>query len=341
MKRRRGVTVLGRELAAARANEELHRAATGDVASPLAGVEYDVGSGAYDLHRFVESPVDAAVAAFLAGYVEQDDAEAAATRAALRLEDFYTLTTFSVRAALASIRGREKPSLDDALAALTAIAEARVDPRDVGNAAWVVAWAIARSGRDHAAALRRAAERSEPGPRRLLRALAAKPAAELQPGRYRCVSTPDGPALFEDDYQPFAPSVDLVALAFAVQDVVERDRYRISSMTVASDLPDVWLTGDVEPQRAAIRGCVSVGTGFADDQLFLAFLAEAGDAADAATLAAAAVPARTYEALGLASGAICCVLAARSVVAGVRSVERRGSLRRFAEPLQAALDRFG
>jgi hypothetical protein len=106
----REVLVLGHQLAEAAAREEQHRAAIGDVRSPLGEARYDASSGALDLHRFVESPVDAVVGQFVAAWESLAPAEAQALRAALSMDDLYTLLAFIRRSALASLQGRRRPS---------------------------------------------------------------------------------------------------------------------------------------------------------------------------------------------------------------------------------------
>ena len=76
----------------------------------------------------------------------------------------------------------------------------------------------------------------------------------------------------------------------------------------------------------------------AESQQFTVFLAEAATEADAARLAAAAVPADRFQALGVAEGRICCITVARSWLDGVAPYEQPGSLERFREPFTRALE---
>jgi len=330
--------------------EESHRAATGAITSPLAGVAYDPWSGALDLHRFVESPVDTAVGEFAASCEKLGtEAEAGEVRAALSMDDFYTLLAFARRAALASLQGRSSPSLHHGLVALTAIDQERVDLRDVSVAAELLAWAMARAGVDHAIEFQTASRRCEPGVADTLSHIANRSANELEPGMWRPVQTAAGPILAEDYFERFEPAIDLIGIAIAVRDVIEADAYRVSSLTVATELPSVWLTptdpGAIERALERVRACVSVrgeldptAASTARDQQLLVFLAEAGSTDDARLIAGAAVPAESHKALGLADGSVCCVVIANSIVAGVPAFERDGSLERFEEPLRSVLE---
>lgn len=96
----------------------------------------------------------------------------------------------------------------------------------------------------------------------MLRGVSSRPAAELEPAMYRCIETPDGPALAQTDFEPFHQTVDLVRIAIAVQEVIEADAYRVSDLTVATDLPPVWLTSaageGLEAALHGVRACVSI-----------------------------------------------------------------------------------
>jgi hypothetical protein len=316
--------------------------------SPLAGVEYTPSSGAYDIHRFVESDVDDAIRDFVRAFRSSTPREAAKLRAALSAHDCYTLFAFARRAALASIQRRAQPSLDDGLAAVTAVDATRIDPRDVDNAPELLAWALARAGGDHTTALTAAADRCEPEMADTVRRVAQRPASQLVPGWYRCVDTPAGPALAETDFEDFEPTVDLVTLAFSVQDVLEADAYRVSDLTVATDVPDVWLTAGqndpAERARRRLRATLSLRAAPRDDptpqlaqQQLLAFVAQAASAEDAEAVAAAAQSTDWYEAIGVAGNDLCCVVVANSTVVGVPTYERSGALDRFRSPLLAIL----
>jgi hypothetical protein len=328
--------------------EERHRRKSGGLPSPLEGVAYDPSTGALDLHRWVESPVDRAVASFASTYADLGPDEAARVRAALRMDDFYTLLAFARRSALSSLRGSTDPSLADGLAAVSAVELERVDWRDAVVAGELLAWAMARAGLDHATEFRRLEPQQDDAMKQALRPIAARPAGELSPGMWRCVTTPAGPALAGDDFERFEPTADLVAIAITLQDVLEADVYRVGSIDVGSELPSVWLTATDEDQleRAlhTIRACVSVNakpepeaTTSAEDQHFVIFIAEAGVDDDAVMLATAAVSTDWYEALGVSHGAVCCVMIARSFVTGAPAFEGPGALDRFADPVASAL----
>jgi hypothetical protein len=199
---------------------------------------------------------------------------------------------------------------------------------------------MARSGMDHTAEFRRLEPLQDGAMREALRPIAARAPAELSPGMWRRVATKAGPVLASNDFGRFEPTVDLVGIAVALQDVFEADVYRVHNIGVGGKLPPVWLTGDVAGALNAIRACAKVRATpepSPDDQQLVAFTVEAAAVEDAAMIAAAAVSTASHEALGVSHGAVCCVVIANSVVVGVPAFEAPGALERFAGPVASSL----
>jgi hypothetical protein len=150
-------------------------------------------------------------------------------------------------------------------------------------AAELLAWAVARAGGDQAMEFQRMSERFEPGVAETLGRIASRPARELEPGMWRAVETAAGPILVDDEFERVEPTVDLVGIALGVREVLEADVYRVSDLTVATELPQVWLTptdrAALERALGATRACVSVRaqpyaatTSTGRDQQLLVFL---------------------------------------------------------------------
>lgn len=250
-----GDVVLGQELAHAIEADERHIAPG---PSPLAELRYDESSGAEDLHRFAESPVDGAIEAFLAEVRDMSPDEVQATRAALRMDDLYTLLTFVRRSALACVSGRDAPRASDGACALMLIDQEGVDWRDLASDAELLAWAMAYTGMDHRAELLGAARGLGTALEPSVEAVAARAADALRPAR-RLIQTPAGPAFADTNLEPYEPTLDLVARAFAVQVVLERDVYRVRRIIVGAGLPEVWLSPRKDPVIADALGRVVAG----------------------------------------------------------------------------------
>jgi hypothetical protein len=89
------VLVLGAEMARAAAAETIHRAEEDRAPSPLAGVGYDGRRSEFSLDEFAASPRDHVVGQFVEQAIGQDFIGRSQIRAALRMDDFYTLLTFA------------------------------------------------------------------------------------------------------------------------------------------------------------------------------------------------------------------------------------------------------
>jgi hypothetical protein len=224
------------------------------------------------------------------------------------------LLAFALDAAFASLEGREGPPLEEAHAALGRVGECDVDPRDLIVARDVLRWA-------------------------------GEPAARDTGGMWRRIDTPEGPRLFVDDGGPFQPTIDLIAAALAIRDVLEGNVYGVRGMAVGGDLPGVWLADGADRALRGVRYCVTIDAtpsgDLTDDlqaQQLSVFLAEAAAEQHAALLAGSAVSKDWHEALGVAHGRACAVAIARSWVDGVPALEGRGDLERFRSPFTRALE---
>jgi hypothetical protein len=338
--------VLGAELARPAAADGRHRAREAQP-SPLGSVRY--AWDAVNLWRWVDAPQDGELSAFATTYAGLDSAERARARSSLTMDDFYTLLTFARRCALAAIRTRDGGKVRAALDAMSAIEIERVDWRDVVVEAGFACYAGRRLGLEPARLAADAANHAQPDIGEVLTEVAAEEVDLAEQCGYREVDTPSGPVFFGDEGEDFAPDCDLVAFALDVAAALEEDRYRVDDITVASDLPEVWLAGDdmdVGRATGALTGCVSVHADLRPDagqdenaHFLLAFLAEATTAADASRIAAAAETraAPNVAQVGVAVDRRCAVVIARSSVHGVPAVEDKESLGRLRPRIRGIL----
>ena len=343
----KGTVVIGTQMAAAIEAERRHQVAT-QGPSPLAGISYDFAAGELDLFRFMTSPTDQAVRAVVGTAWSSDDQAVAHTRNALTQDDMYTLLAFARRCAVAALRDHSSVHVVDAMHCMALIDPERIDWRDAAVAATLLAYSGDRLGEKVRPLVAEAAARAAPSMAEILARHSKAPSKGLTFGGYREVRTSQGVGLMSDYGKRFEPSVDLLAHAKKVIQVIERDRYRVHDVTTGTDMPAVWLpAADAATLEArdALRACVTVSArpnsdvhGM-PDHMFSVFLAEARNSSGAEKIAKAAVPKPSSDIalVGVATGAICAVLVARSVVMGVAPLEDMQSLARFREPLLHAI----
>jgi hypothetical protein len=214
----------------------------------------------------------------------------------------------------------------------------------------LVAFALQRTGCDVAAVLGEVAAVATTETRDTILGFAAEPPTSLTEWGFEIVETRDGTVLVSTNYERYEPTSDLVSIALAVADALSDDQYLVGSITVASDLPEVWLRGPHHDEAVAatsrMLACASVhasqrsasGAGM-PDQMFLVFIAEMQSRRDADTVALAArTNDRDGASLGISSGSVCCIAVARSVVVDVEPIEDRRSIGRFAGAFSKALE---
>jgi hypothetical protein len=127
--------------------------------SPLAALRYS--ERARDLARFVDDPVDAAIAEVVAIASTLDDVRRTALRSVLSADDFYELITFSKRRAVAALRSGVLPMALEAIWALTLVDRTKIDFRDLSVD--FPLFAVGELDGDLSKVIRLAESASEPG----------------------------------------------------------------------------------------------------------------------------------------------------------------------------------
>lgn len=345
--------VIGRERAAASLAEQRHRKAReGGPSSPLEGVRYDLWAGHHDLVRFVDAPADEAVRALVSRYGSSDAEGRAGIRAALTMDDFYTLCTFARRRAVRALRAGDAELAADGVAAVALIDRERIDWRDILWTLGLTTHALRSLTTDPDSVLRRAREMAEPELGELFERFieASAEDAELASWGYMQVDSAAGPGIVGRGLAGYAPTHDLIDLALRIADVIDGDTYRVSSISAAEELPSVWLPGagaaESQPVVDVCRGCVTLHAVLdpnahpsSDAQGFYVFVVEARDEADARLLDdwATTTAASSHRALCVRHGPLLCLVIARSQVQGVAPFETDHTLARFFAPLDSIL----
>ncbi len=273
----------------------------------------------------------------------------AAIRDTLSVKDFYTLIGFAERAAMFTVRDTDPAWAVCAASGLAAIAGHQVDARDLIRAAQLTAWALRQASAEVMRAVENATSCSERDTKAILEGFLLDPPASLRECGLELVVAADGLALIHDGFEPYAPTVDLIAMALELAATVDVDRYRVAAVELGAKLHEVWFRGprhaNAKDAIARMKGCASFHAFLhpsegVDRHAFMVFISQMQDAADAETLAAAALDADLGQAvLSAVAGSVCGVVIARSFVSGAEGLETTASLQRFTAPLAAALGR--
>jgi hypothetical protein len=343
-----GTVVLGTQLAQASAAQRRHEAMHGAPNSSLADLRYSSAEGR--LWRWVDSPNDSPIGSMVTDFSALGEAERNSVRDSLSMDDFYTLLTFARRRALAALRGSDAEQIEPAFIAMAMIDIERIDWRDLLMTNSLVCYSAERTRAPVADLVRRTLQIAE---HKTAEALASQPTRRINLARscgYREVRTSEGVALFETDYKRFSPKADLERLAFETALALEQNGYEIDSISLASDLPLVWLESSdgaaIAKLARRLSGCVVInGLPLADPaptssgQSLLVFLAEAASDKDSREIAAAAQNASNSQKteLGVASERLCAVVIQRSWMADTPPMEDASSLERLRAVFERVL----
>jgi hypothetical protein len=335
--------VLGLELANARAAERDHRQGRGGGASLLASLSYTKEDWRTWL---VPTEIDRELRTIIDGWKALSDADFAATRDALSMDDFYKLMSFAPRAVVFSLRDADPGWALGATTALAAIACARVDWRDLTTAAARTAYGLQRLGLGVLAALDPAMRVAEPQTRAILERFARQPPNSLENWGLEIVATARGPAFVKRDYGAHEPMAELLGRALGLASVLEADGFVATETELSTHLPGGWFSGprfaDAEKAGKSAKGCVIVhaqrrlASGPEAGQSLLAVVGQMASEADAKSLAAAVPDGGLEAALTVTDGAIFGVIVGRAR-SGATDPETAASLERFKIPFAAAI----
>jgi hypothetical protein len=243
------------------------------------------------------------------------------------------LLTFAHRVTVRALRG-QTDQLSRGWLALVDLE--RVDWRYAAVATGLLSCAAARTNTlcppDLALAV------ASPATAKLLRQYSKADPSGPTVGGYREVTTREGPSLVEDYGHAYEPTVDLLAVAESLAEVIESDRYQLTGITTGSEIASVWLPAqdaETEQARKNVGACLSVSAAPRGEaaavfpaQTFLAYVAECATPENASRLAnAAQQPASSEVAeLAVSHGRFCVVVIARSTVKGVAPLESTSSI---------------
>lgn len=330
---------IGRQLSdALAAQRRLDETQDEHLPSPMADHRYS--SAECSLWRWKDSAVDGRIEAEVESFGRLGPADRIAMRKRLALDDFYALLTFSRRCVLASLRNNDASKLGVAFGAMAMIEMERIDWRDFVIAERLASYAGQRLHAPMKSIVRNAIQMAEPEVAEALSTNRTRPIDIEATCGYREVRTPEGLALFYTSYQRFTPKADLARLAFEGALTLEDRGYQIDSITLAVDLPPVWLNSARGSRLAKtiekFSGCVSLHRVLRADpeprhsgQFLLVFLAEAASEQDALEIASAADSNPGRSEIALALGRIVAVIIQSSCMADTLPMEDRSSLERL------------
>lgn len=349
-----GCIVLGVQLAAATEAEQRRLADAEPANSPMPGQEYDFERGEMSLLKPAAHPLDSSLASLCRRFAKSSDPERAAMRAAISMDEFYTLIAFARRAAVFAIREQSAARAVDGLTAVTMIEAQRVDWRDILVAVGLLHHAATRTGLDADRVLRDVSALAEPGTAKLMQEFSKRRQSDkkLAAWGFEEVETDAGTGFIQGGFGRSRPTYDLIAIATEIADYFAADKYQPSCIEIGEMMPRVWLESKdntaLDRALKAFRAGASVSAELRrtkgvkpGSQHFVAFLLEMRTEAAAQQLLEVArsnAPTFFFK-VEMAAGRLFCLIVARSCWEGVESYETQESLARFSKPIGDILRR--
>jgi hypothetical protein len=343
-KKKKGTTVLGKQMAEA-SEKERRRIEAGNYAmSPLPDFDYSKWPEEQSQINPIENELDASIAELCRAFKNKDEEGRRDIRKSINQDDIYILLTFAQRATLFAVRKDESSYLYDGFAALAMIESERCDYRDVLVAFSFLSYGIQKLNLNKSI-FEEALRLSEEKTNQLLQQFVQRPSKQKSIeviGGYTAIDTSNGISFIRTNYKKYNPESNLVKISFDISDVVFNDKYRRGEITIGERIAPVWLSADNDKKIEAIlskaTGCASLSTSLRDEfhskswmQMLLIYVAEFKDPESLQVLTRKinATTPKSFSRLSFTEGNIFCIAIQRATMSGVKDFETSKSLKRF------------
>lgn len=356
---RKILPVIGEQMAQARRAEQARLSNSTAESRPMpANLRYNAWLGDLDLSDPERSPLDDELITLCQSFTGSDPTSRSQFRDSASMDDFYTLLAFGRRSAVFAMRDRETERIVDGFTAIAMIERRRIDSRDALAALSLLNYSGGVVGANMNDLFGKAASLAEPKMSELILGFQEQ-SEEYRDIRkswgYAMVETKAGRGFVGSSFNSYQPTYPLDQAALELAQLVKRDRYGPASITLASNLPAVWLSSidDNELKRAltSVRGVVTIRTDLRPQespdykhQALMIFLAELDDETSARSLLRMSQEKQTrpndFAIAGIQEGRLFCLVVGRSTMVGQASHENQSSIQRFSGVIAEVLKRL-
>lgn len=344
---KKGVTMLGLEIAAAD-EKEAQRIAEGNYKpSPLPAYDYRRWKDEQSLINPVENELDGSIIQLCSEFTIADEAKRNEIRKSLSRDDIYTLIEFAKRATVFAIRKNEAVYLQHGFTAVAMIEKERCDFRDVWWALSFLDYGLKRLNIDR----QNIYEKTQP-------LAAAQTAALIKSfseqalnnnslkGPWGCaeVETPYGTGFVSTYGRKYNPQKNLLKMLFEIDDYITNDTYRTGSITIGTEIAVIWFGADkdknIEELNKKNNGCASLNSTLKEGldsnssyQRLDVWLSEFNDLNTLDILVGISNNDEPsgFSRLCFAEGDVLCMVIQRAIMQGVNEYETNESLKRFED----------
>lgn len=355
-KKKKAAVVIGENQAKAAVAEEQRKQKGDSGKSPMPATIYDFWRGEGSLVNPVKNSLDSELSELCQRFAKSDAQVRAEIRTSISMDEFYTLLSFSNRAAVFAIRERNLNWVRNGLTAIAMIEAERTDSRDILWALSLLYHSARRVGADANQLFRAAAKLAEPNVSSLFTEFiggTAKYKDLRSSWGYDEVETKDGIGFIGWGFADYRPTYDLKRIVIDIGDLVAKDKYQTSSVDVAEKLYPVWLESEenrsVELTLKKVRAGASVHAKLRpnehptyNSQVLMVFLVEVENERVAQELLDMSRKKKptNYSMIGIAEGSLFCLVVGESFEHGVQSFETSESLPRFEKGITEILRRY-
>lgn len=352
--------VLGEQMAQARRAEQARLLNPNAGPSPLpADLHYDSSHGDIDLSDPPKHPLDDGLSTLCRHFASSDSGDRSRLRDSASMDDFYTLLSFSRRSAVFAMRDRKTEHIIDGLTAVAMIEQSRIDFRDALGALSLLHHAARAIGAKVDGLFRKASSLAEPKMSELILGFLERPEDERDIRKswgYTVVETKSGPGFIGWGFNAYQAAYPLDQIGLALAQLVKQDKYQPATVTLASDLPAVWLSSvddnALKRALASIRGVVGIHANLRpqespdyEHQVLMIFLAELDNEAAAQSLLRLSQEKLTrasgFAMAAVAQGRLFCLAVARSIMGGTPPFENAASMQRLSAGIAVVLQDLG
>lgn len=344
---KKGVTVLGLEMAKADEKEK-QRIETGNYnSSPLPDYDYRKWKNEQSLINPVENELDLIITNLCIEFANDNESNRSEIRKSLSQNNIYTLLEFAKRATIFAIRKNEEKYIYKGFVAISMIESERCDFRDVLVTLSFLNHATQKLDLNIKEVFDNTIQFSEQSTGNLVKGFnerSEKAKSTQTMGGYVEIDTPYGIGFVNTYYKKYNPKKNLVKILFEISIYLAKDKYENGEITVGSDIDAIWLGArndkNIEVLSAKATGCAFIRSILKEEldvksseQYLYVYLTEFSDLDILDTLKEKANNnnSSNFAWLCFSENNLLCMIIQRSVRHGVKDYETNESLKRFKD----------
>jgi len=336
----KNTTILGEEMAKALLNERIRVKSDISRDSPLNNINYNEYLNEKHLLYPLYNPTDNKIIQIIDQYCKSSDQEE--IRKSLSIDDIYTLITFSKRSSVLALHQKKLELIKSAIHSLAMIELARCDYRDIMLALSIINYSAEILQFKPSTFIENITVDLDDDLnayfKKYFNEIASKHSMEAISG-YQPIQIKDSIGFVNTSYKKYNPKNPLHEFLYDISNVVYEDNYMYESITVAEEIPPIWLSAESNKEFSEyyedLNGCASLNTGIKSgqnkDNMLLIYILEFSNTKSPKSMMTKVHERNTskFSRMLILNKNILCIILARSIVVGKKDYESIDTLKRF------------